>query len=1234
MITFKYIENDENRSLKFNNLKESLLAAIIGFVMLLSLVSTLAHANVVWVKPDDGARIELTDSGYYDDSNATITVQRNFQNGIDILFPTADQSFNRIDLVGPNNSEIVVGEYLSVQRYNSLEPDQAGFSVGGFGWCEATEPSSFIIHDVTYLPDGSVDSLALDATIYCTANLRKSEIFVRINSSLPIGPVGPISNAGNDQVVLPNSNANLDASNSYSTDAVGFSYQWQQIDGTSVVLTDTTQATPSFTSPALNASYEFLRFRVTITDTLNRQSSDTVTVTVSDNVQPQTQMVLRTNTNDWLGRVSEEVIIPTDYPWRVVRSGDKNGINIVADCTNVPINISCSQYSSPPNVDLWTADYSPPAIGPSDASYSTASFISDAGMTYFNSSCRVTHYHVLDVAYQPNGAVDRLAVNFYSNCNGGLQGFIRINSVLPLVPTHALVSAGRDRLYSNGETVILDGRNTWDANLDSANYVWQQISGPSVNLFSPNQKMTSFTAPDVSLGGGDMEFELTVTNDQGQVRTDRVALRILGSQDPNTYIYMHHDPADYDSRWYFTENEAYIAARHIMTNPNVANSMLLAVSNPRRVDFMVPGGAAITPGTYYIEPHPYDPFDYSNGLIDMSTTTCNSYRGQFIVHEIETDVDGQVTRLALDFSYFDKCYSSTGLTQGVIRINSNIPRATSNPVADPGPAITEFVGNTIQLDATDSWNLGGDITSYQWQQVSGAPVVLNYADSLRASFVAPEVVVGDEALVFQLTVSDVLGNVSSQNVTINIIPNSTIQTAAWFMERNRSAVITNDTSTASIRASENINSVTGEQQSVQISLYPDNFTLKAPNGQTLGVGIYDYAGEFSGFVNYSTPLFRDNFLQPDLCLGEVRHKFIIYEIEYNPDNDQVDVLAFNFQLFCESQTQPFTQGGVRINSSVPMINPIPHATGGKDIVAEIGQNVTLDASSSGDLDGSIISYEWVQESGTAVTLVDSTMPQARFTVPQIVGPEETLQFLVTVTDNNGNTQSDRVNVRIVTPQAPRQTVRLYVGDETNPNPNTPTYIFDENNAYITESRSSEKYLINIASSTSVRIGLLAPGWGVLTTGTYEIGVDGFVGESWLGVDINSQDCWAPGGQFSVLEVEYDANGRLIVLAVDFEKHCFYEDRVIRGSVRFNSAWQGESVELPNASATVVTTGSSTVVTAGTVQSESGKGGGGAMNLFFLLFISILRKKVYFILNNRRLPVDQAMYNASYNPKIY
>ena len=100
-------------------------------------------------------------------------------------------------------------------------------------------------------------------------------------------------------------------------------------------------------------------------------------------------------------------------------------------------------------------------------------------------------------------------------------------------------------------------------------------------------------------------------------------------------------------------------------------------------------------------------------------------------------------------------------------------------------------------------------------------------------------------------------------------------------------------------------------------------------------------------------------------------------------------------------------------TGLPASFGLPSANAGPDQAnVEPYTTVTLDSSGSSDSDGSIASRAWTQTAGTTVTLSSSSATSPTFTAP-LAATDATLTFQVTVTDNDGNTNADTVNIEVL-----------------------------------------------------------------------------------------------------------------------------------------------------------------------------------------------------------------------------
>ncbi|MCX6625522.1 MAG: OmpA family protein, partial [Acidobacteria bacterium] len=93
------------------------------------------------------------------------------------------------------------------------------------------------------------------------------------------GYLGPIANAGTDQIGVAAGTVTLNASESYSPEGLALNYQWSQVAGPSVTLNGAASATPSFSADA-SQSYSF---RLTVRDARGAQASARTNVTTRAN---------------------------------------------------------------------------------------------------------------------------------------------------------------------------------------------------------------------------------------------------------------------------------------------------------------------------------------------------------------------------------------------------------------------------------------------------------------------------------------------------------------------------------------------------------------------------------------------------------------------------------------------------------------------------------------------------------------------------------------------------------------------------------------------------------------------------------------------------------------------------------------------------------------------------------------------------------------------------------------
>lgn len=278
----------------------------------------------------------------------------------------------------------------------------------------------------------------------------------------------------------------------------------------------------------------------------------------------------------------------------------------------------------------------------------------------------------------------------------------------------------------------------------------------------------------------------------------------------------------------------------------------------------------------------------------------------------------------------------------------------------------------VVLDGSGSYDpdedQGDDIASYKWVQISGLKSVkLSDPNSAQPTFTAPEILSGEMALVFELTVTDNGGLKGTTRCIVNISNNGTPPIA-----------------------------YAGSDQNIYNTDIITKVTLD-------GSGSYD-PDEGGSIVSYSWELIAgevvllpsSNVVQPEFSIPEILDKSI----------------SFEFKLTVTDDTGLKSSDDVIVNIVIDNNEP-PVANAGSNQTVQGGTLVTLDATESKDPDGDIVSYLWTQKSGAQIIIENAGSSQATFTAPAILESNELLVFELTVIDNDGLKGSSTIFVNVI-----------------------------------------------------------------------------------------------------------------------------------------------------------------------------------------------------------------------------
>jgi uncharacterized repeat protein (TIGR01451 family) len=133
---------------------------------------------------------------------------------------------------------------------------------------------------------------------------------------------------------------------------------------------------------------------------------------------------------------------------------------------------------------------------------------------------------------------------------------------------------------------------------------------------------------------------------------------------------------------------------------------------------------------------------------------------------VRPQVAGSLVFSASAVSNASDPYSANNTAPVVTAVVSNLM-----PVANAGPdqTLRHNTKPAVTLDGRASHDPDGTIASYQWQQISGYPVILSNASSAAASFSLPKGISPvPNSLVFKLTITDNGGGAASDTVVVTV----------------------------------------------------------------------------------------------------------------------------------------------------------------------------------------------------------------------------------------------------------------------------------------------------------------------------------------------------------------------------------------------------------------------------------------------------------------------------------
>ncbi len=484
--------------------------------------------------------------------------------------------------------------------------------------------------------------------------------------------------------------------------------------------------------------------------------------------------------------------------------------------------------------------------------------------------------------------------------NHGLTNSSNVSVTVNPANTPPTVSAGSTQtitLPTNSASLSGTAAGTNGATIST--YAWTQLSGPSTaGISSPALAATNVT----SLVAGSYTFTLTVTDNHGLTNSSNVAVTVNPANTPPTVR------AGSTQTMTLPTNSASLSGTAAGTNGATISSYAWTQANG-------PSTAGIS----------------SAGL--AATNVTGLIAGSYTFTLTVTD--------------------NHGLTNSS-NVTVTVNPANTPPVANAGSTQTiTLPTNSASLSSTAAGTNGATISTYAWTQLSG-PSTAGISSSALAATNVTGLVAG--SYTFTLTVTDNNGLTNSSNVTVTVNPANTPPTVS-----------------------------AGSTQT--ITLPTNSASLSGSAAGTNGATISTYAWTQTG--GPSTAGFSSPALAATNVTGLISG-------------------SYTFTLTVTDNNGLTNSANVTVN--VNAANTAPTVSAGSNQIITLPTNsASLSGTAAGTGGATISTYAWTQASGPSTAGISSAGLAATNVTGLIAG---SYTFTLTVTDNNGLTNSANVTVTV------------------------------------------------------------------------------------------------------------------------------------------------------------------------------------------------------------------------------
>jgi len=430
------------------------------------------------------------------------------------------------------------------------------------------------------------------------------------------------------------------------------------------------------------------------------------------------------------------------------------------------------------------------------------------------------------------------------------------------------------------QDVILDGSASYDPGGQTLQYLWTQVgtSPTTVTINTPTSQKADF----VGIKEGTYQFKLTCTNSAGSssatvsVTINNVAPSVsAGSNmtiDAGTQITLHATGADSNQdpltyKWSEVSGPSVsipsMAQQNITFTPTNAGSYIFSVQCCDGVNYSAASQVTVTVNKVNHAPTANAGVeqDVDKGVtVTLDGTGSTDPDGDTLTYSW-TEASSDPVKVTLSGASTAKptfVASTVGTFNFNLIVNDGTVNSTPSsvvvkvvylnhpPVANAGPDMHTDVGFDVVLDASGSYDPDLDGLTFTWTQVSGAPVVIQNANTMNQAFFTPTTAGVD---VFMVTVSD--GQLSSTATVTVTVSNLPVANAGSSIVATLGKTVTLDGSASYDPAGTAISYIWAQTSGTQLSQSNPN-TVK-PSFTASQAGVYVFQRKVYDGIGTSSP---------------------------------------------------------------------------------------------------------------------------------------------------------------------------------------------------------------------------------------------------------------------------------------------------------------------------------------------------------------------------------------------